>query len=172
VYDALLVVGRSGAIQYRSIVEKYLTASNNPMLARLALMILCRYWNLAPEYKMHVLSFIQGVTWDNEGDVRILAISIAGTMLASQQDDHLIRLLIDIFRNRSNTEDQLSREVAYCSLAEAYGRKPYELPTASRHFDLERDIDPEVIDFIESEEKRLKGRGSKDFATPPTGENG
>ena len=46
-YDLLLVLGRSEAKQYKELVEKYLKANHDPMLARLSLQVLCRYWGLA-----------------------------------------------------------------------------------------------------------------------------
>jgi hypothetical protein len=154
-YEALLVLGRSGAIRYRNIVERYLRTSRSPMLTRLALMILCRYWGLTVEYKTDLELFIRKVEWDDDDDVRVLAISIAGSLLADQKDDHLLWLIIDIFRNRSGSERQTPREVAYCALALASGKKLQELPKASRHFDLERDVDVDVIAFIVSSEQRL-----------------
>jgi hypothetical protein len=150
-YDALLIIGRVGATQYRGLVEKYLNARDNPMLARLALMILCRYWKLAPEYRDSLEAFIRKMEWDEDDDVRLLAISITGSLLANQHDSRLLELLIDIFRDSS--EAHLIREVAYCALAEACGKTPAELPKASCHFDLEHDVDPEVMAYIQAAER-------------------
>src|SRR4051812_19227296 len=83
-YEALLVIGRSGAVQYRDLVESYLDTREDPMLARLALMILCRYWHLSSEYQEQLEAFARGVEWDESDDIRLLAISILGTFLATQ----------------------------------------------------------------------------------------
>jgi hypothetical protein len=152
-YDALLIIGRAGAIQYRDIVAGYLNGRDNPMLARLALMILCRYWKLTGEYKDILETFVRKVEWDDEDDIRVLAISITGSLLAIHPDGELLKLIIRIFRDPS--EPQLIREVAYCALAEASGKTPAELPSAARHFDLERDVDPQVIAFIQAAEHRF-----------------
>jgi hypothetical protein len=158
-YGALLIVGRAGATQHRDMVEKYLTCSNRPMLARLSLLILCRYWGLSSEYKPPLEAFARGVEWDEEDDVRILAISIIGTLLATDPDDRFIRLLIDIFRGRTEPKSQMLRETAYCALGEASGKAPLDLPPASRHFDLEHDLDPDVTAYIEAAERRLNEPG-------------
>ena len=150
-YDALLIIGRAGAIQYRYLIVKYLNARDNPILTRLALMIICRYWKLTAEYKNVLEVFVRKVEWDDDDDIRVLAISITGSLLATQPDRHLLELLIGIFRDSS--EPQLIREVAYCALAEASGRTPAELPSAARHFDLERDVDPYVMAYIQAAER-------------------
>lgn len=157
-YEALLVIGRSGALEYRTVVEKYLRARHAPMLARLALMILCRYWGLSAEYTAELRAFIQKLEWDEEEDVRLLAIAIVGSLLAQHRDDNFLRLLIDIFHDRSGSDSQMIREEAYCALALAYGKSPRDLPQASRHFDLEHDVDSDVVAYIEAEERRLTGR--------------
>jgi hypothetical protein len=146
-YTALLVIGRAGATQYRPVVERYLHSPNDPMLARLAVQILCSYWGLAVEYRDALERFVRKVTWDDEEDVRLMAISCMGYYLAQHQDRHWLTLLLTIFRNAD--EDQIIREAAYCSLAIAIGKSPLELPPASRHFDLEHDIDPTVLTVVE-----------------------
>lgn len=150
-YDALLIIGRAGAIQYRDIVERYLHCEDNPALARLALMILCRYWNLTLEYRVVLQRFVEGVSWDKYNDVRLLAISIAGPHVSNHRDEALLEAMIAIFRDRA--EEQILREAAYCSLAESAGKTPLELPSAARHFDLERDVDPQVVAYIDAAER-------------------
>jgi hypothetical protein len=151
-YQALLVIGRAGAVQHRRLVERYLDASDQPMLARLALLILCAYWGLGWEYRATIEAFLRKVDWDEEDDVRLAAIDIAGWMLASHNEDWLLHLLIEIFQNPS--EEQILREAAYCSLARASGKRREDLPPASRHFDLERDVDPQVLAYIAEAKQR------------------
>lgn len=40
------------------------------MLARAALEVLCDDWDMASQYLTYVAAFIEGVEWDEEGDVR------------------------------------------------------------------------------------------------------
>lgn len=147
-YNALLIIGRAGARQHRQLVERYLESSKDPMLARLALQILCRYWGLTEEYLIQIENFILKVEWDEDDDVRLMAIDCAGSFLVNKKVSQLLLLLLKIFRD--SDERQIVREAAYCSLALAMGKQPNELPTPSRHFDLDRDIDHSVISRIEA----------------------
>lgn len=146
-YEALLVIGRAGAMQYRSVVDGYLQFHDDPMLARLALQVLCRYWGLAGEYLEEIICFVRKVDWDEDDDIRLMAIDCAGSLLVEQRSSRLLSLLLQIFRDHS--ERQIVREAAYCSLALATGKRLDELPTASRHFDLEHDVDASVIVLAE-----------------------
>lgn len=152
-YQALLVIGRADAVQYRELVEKYLNASYDPMLARLALMILCRYWKLTSEYRDTFEGFVCGVPWDVEEGVRLLAVSISGDFLVHHNDNKMLEHIIRIFRDPK--EEQTLREAAYCSLGIASGKTPLELLSAARHFDLERDVASDVMAFVVAAERRL-----------------
>lgn len=113
------------------------------MLARLALQILCGYWGKTAQYLEEVLSFMQGVAWDDEEDVRQIAILEAGEYLRSNLEGRFLQELLRIFEDEA--EEQSMREGAYFALARAMGREWVELPSAARHFDLATEIDPAVI---------------------------
>lgn len=142
-YGALLIIGRAGAKQHRSLVERYLQASYDPMLARLAVLILCRYWGLTADYLTVLEQFIRKVEWDEEDDVRLMAISCIGTFLARKKERSLLALLLQIFRDSNEPTD--IREEAYGALALATGKSP-----ATRRVNLNRDIDPSVIATVEA----------------------
>lgn len=144
-YEGLLVLGRAEAKQYRGLVEGYLDASDNPMLARLALQILCRYWDLTEQYLCQIMTFMEGVDWDEEDDVRLMAIGCAGSFLLNHSCKPLLAALLRIFHDTN--ERQLIREVAYRALAESTGVPILRLPPASRHFDLDA-VDQAVIDAV------------------------
>src|SRR5689334_13615513 len=76
-YTLLYLLGRAGDVSYRSIVEPYIEGPDD-MLARLAMWVLCWYWGLTAEYTEQVVRFIRGVHWDQFGQCRLAAISIAG----------------------------------------------------------------------------------------------
>jgi hypothetical protein len=145
-YEYLLAIGRAGAKQYRGLVESFLNASEDPMLARLALQILCRYWDLSDQYLPQIRRFVDKVDWDEEDDVRLIAISCAGSLLAQRPCKPLLASLLRIFRDPD--ESQTVREVAYCAMAESTGVPILKLPPASRHFDLD-EVDKTVIDTVE-----------------------
>jgi hypothetical protein len=147
-YEALLVIGRANAKQHRGLVDRYLQYREDPMLARLALQILCRYWGLAAEYQETLEQFARKVDWDTDDDVRLMAIDCAGPLLAENKAPGLLSLLLQVFHD--DTERQIVREAAYCSLALAAGKRLEELPASSRHFDLEHDVDRSVIGIAEA----------------------
>jgi len=68
------------------------------MLARLAVQVLCSYWGLASEYSGTLKEFIQRVDWDTEDDVRIMAISCCGSIVARKEHADLLGLLYRIVR--------------------------------------------------------------------------
>lgn len=147
-YEALLVIGRANAKEYRRLVERYLDCHEDPMLARLALQVLCRYWGLTADYQAALEQFVRKVDWDEDDDVRLMAIDCAGPFLAENKSPRILSLLLKIFRDES--ERQIVREAAYCSMALAAGKRLEDLPAASRHFDVKRDVDPLVLAATET----------------------
>lgn len=145
-YDLLLILGRSEAKQYRDIVEQYLYSPHDPMLARLALQILCRYWGLASEYKDKLEKFIKKVEWDGEEDVRLMAIGCVADAFKKKPCPKLLSYVYYIYKNVE--EDEITRGAAYETLALVSGLSPSELPQPHR-FDLNKDIDPSVMKYAE-----------------------
>ena len=145
-YDWLLILGRSGATQYRPLVEKFLESPVDPMLARLAVQVLCRYWGLGESYEDTLVRFAHRVSWDEDDDVRLMAIDCLGEVLLRKPNDKLLGYLFELFE--SNQERQIVREAAYCAMARAVGTPVSNLPSAARHFDLAKDTDQAVIDTV------------------------
>jgi hypothetical protein len=147
-YELLLILGRAGTIQYRKTVEQYLSSPDDPMLARLALQILCQYWGLTREYKDTIEQYIRRVDWDEEEDVRLMAISCSGAILMDESNAELLSLVYDIFR--SDKENEITRGAAYEALAIASGKSVYDIPQPI-HFDLNKDVDQSVIEKIKNQ---------------------
>jgi len=141
-YSLLLILGRRGDPRDAPSIEPFLESHDDPMLARLAIQILCVYYDMAPRYVAELERFCRHVAWDIDNDARLMAISCAWRA----NDKGLLRLLLDTFEDAS--EDRLVREAAYRSLGHAAGDKWDKLPSAAKHFDLERDINPEVISHV------------------------
>ncbi|KJK49699.1 hypothetical protein UK23_13225 [Lentzea aerocolonigenes] len=74
-YSLLYVIARTRATRHRRIVESFLDCSEDPMLARLAVQTLCTFWGEADRYRDVLDRFIAGVEWDEDGDVRDVALS-------------------------------------------------------------------------------------------------
>lgn len=151
-YTLLHILGHAGNPSHRGIVERFLGHRDDPMVARLALEILCSYWNLTDEYLPQLMTFLRGVDWDHAGEVRQMAISVAGEYLRSRHHPEMLNTLLEIFE--SADEDVTSREDAYFALARAVGRDWEQLPPATRALDLTKGVDPQVI----QEARRLLDR--------------
>ncbi len=144
-YTLIHILGRSGAIRYRGLVERFLDCRSDPMLVRLALQVLCSHWNLAAEYEDALVRFAEGVDWDGEEEVRLVALSAAGELLRHGQSERLKHLLARVFTDSSAS--QMARQAAYFALARASGKAWRDLPPASRVLDLETETDPEVVSW-------------------------
>jgi hypothetical protein len=131
-YTLLYILGCVGnPTEHRSLVERYL-AGPDDLLAQLAVYILCRWWDLAPQYVDELFAFVQGVDWDDLEQVRWVAVSVAGEYLQDHQEPDLLEILLDIYRNVDIKHS--TREYAYWALAEAVGA------------DYETSIDPIPLD--------------------------
>jgi hypothetical protein len=141
-YTLLYLLGRGGDSSYRSAVEPYLEGPDD-MLARLALWVLCWYWNLTAEYAKQVARFMHGVHWDESAQCRLAAIFIAGDYLAVASEPRLLKSLITLCENRG--EDQTLRAHAYSALATAMGHEPQSLPFHEDDFNLDAYVDPRLL---------------------------
>ncbi|HET7035762.1 MAG TPA: hypothetical protein VFI42_08800 [Thermomicrobiaceae bacterium] len=151
-YRAMYILGLAGAFSpefqeirqtYRPLLETFLDDGSDPMMARLALQIMCDDWGYAADCREFLLRFIHGVVWDAEDDVRQIAILLTGRYLRSHRDPELLAVLIRIFEDQRG--DDLVRQDAYLALADAVGRSWKELPSAAREFNVDTDTDPRVL---------------------------
>jgi len=148
-YTLLHILGVASATKYEMEVVRYLHCSTDPMVARMALQVLSNHWDKASRYRDEIEAFVRGVAWDEEDDVRLAAISIAGE-LSRTSDKKLVSLLASIFSDMQ--QRQIVRQAAYFALARALGLNWDELPPASRKLDLESATDPRVSDWISNQE--------------------
>lgn len=58
-YDALFVIGKAGITRHEDLVESYLDSPDDPMLARLAIQILCNWWGVSA----HATHLASGSSW-------------------------------------------------------------------------------------------------------------
>jgi hypothetical protein len=129
-YTLLHLLGLNPDMGYRPLVERYLVSPTDPMLARLALSILCDWWSLKDEYVDTVVEFVDGQPWDEDGDARQVAIRWAGEIIREDWDAHrsladrLLRIATD------DAENPVLRDDATRALAIAEGIT--ELPPAAK----------------------------------------
>ncbi len=155
-YFLIYTLGKAKATQYRALVERFLESPEDPMLARIALQTLTDFWGMADAYQDQLLRFIQGVSWDDEEDVRPIAISNAGWFLHDHSSARLLRALLQLFDNRSVRPHV--RGIAYDALGHAVGPLA-RWPSRMRGFDLDRDVDPVVLRQARARLERETGHG-------------
>lgn len=151
-YELLLVLGRSEAKEYKAVVERYLRATHDPMLVKLSLQVLCRYWGLTSEYQDQLEKFIAWEDWDEEEDVRLMAISCVAELYKEKGNPKLLKYVYDVFNDES--EDEITREAAYETLALVSGVSVNDLPQPV-HFDFASDVDADVLAKVE---KLIEGK--------------
>jgi hypothetical protein len=144
-YTLIHILGVSGATEHEAIVARFLDVSSDPMLPRIALQVLCSHWGMVHRYQDEIEKFARGVHWDIDRDVQLVALSAMGELLRERTDKSLLSLLVEIFT--SPRERHLVRQAAYFALARAYGQEWAQLPPASRKIDLEKEVDPQVLEW-------------------------
>ena len=131
-YTYLHALGHARAVEQEAFVRPFLQRSDDPMLSRMALQVLCTYWNLSDKYREEVARFVEGVTWDlaQGGYVQLAAVGIAGDLVKAAGDAHLATMLARTVLNDNNPT--VLRDAAYAALLLAEGRPYDDLPSASR----------------------------------------
>jgi hypothetical protein len=123
-YELLSMVARFRASELEDEVQRFLAAPEDPGVAAKALQVLTIDLNKAPAYRDFVLAFGSGVDWDDEDDVRLIALSVAGEMYRRNPDPDLLAVLITA---ATAAERPLIRDVALEALARALGAQWSEL---------------------------------------------
>jgi hypothetical protein len=118
-YRLLYVIGRSVALSHEKLVASFLEYRKEPFVARLALQILCSFWDLTDRYVDQVERFLKGVEWDDEGDVRQIAITSAGEFLRDRRHCELLKTLLVL--GSPENENALERRIAVEAIARALG---------------------------------------------------
>lgn len=118
-YDLLYVIGRSGVTSHEPLVASFLDYQDDPMVARVALQTLTSFWNLTSRYTAELERFLDGVEWDDFGDVRGIAISATGAYLAGTEDCGLLARLLRLAG--PDNPGKVERKIAVEALAEALG---------------------------------------------------
>jgi len=151
-YTLIHTLGRSGAIQYQKLVERFLYYPSNPTITSIALRTLCVYWSFAESYKDLLKEFIQGVEWEPRDFLRINAISCAGQLLMTHLDRRLLEMLLEIWDRDPNQENPIVQEAAYEALFYAAGKTSRDLTKMEE----EGRLDLSVIDKARQMVEKLK----------------
>jgi len=150
-YTLIHILGLAGAKQHEKLVARYLDEHEDPMLVRIALLTLARYWGLRTYYN-RTLELATGSAWDAGGEARDIAISVLGDYLRDEADAAGVDLLLQILRDEA--EDPLTRTAAYFALARASGLDSRDLPSAARPLDFSSDVRDDVLHWAELHRSR------------------
>ncbi len=125
-HEQLVALGRDSTRRYRDLVEHFAQRECDPILAALALQILCTVWGDTSRYLCVVERYVAGVPWDADDEVRSTALTIAGEYLRDEQEPALLGRLVAIVDDER--EHELVRTDAYVALARAMGQAWDDLP--------------------------------------------
>jgi hypothetical protein len=142
-YTLLHILGKAGATNYRGLVESFLQHREDPMVARLALQILGGFWGETDRYAPAMIEFAQGIDWDVENFVCLMALSLLGEHALRCKDARIIAILLRVFDNEAL--DPVVREEAYFALGRSIGKEWRDLPPKSRLLDWDSDIDESIL---------------------------
>lgn len=129
-YMALQTLREAKAYQYRNLIETFLYYQKEPEIADLALSTLTLNWNLASEYLKVIESFLLGVDWDQDEDLRFTAIAAAENYLEHHFDQNLFTALVSLLE-REETSDFI-RECTAEALAKVTGGEADDIPQLIR----------------------------------------
>lgn len=142
-YTLIHILGRSGFKQHKKLIEFFLYYPDEPMISSIALTTLCDYWNLTDDYKDYLFKFLKGVQWDEEDQIKITSIGIAGEFARKTQDKQCLKHLLAIFKNDHNI---ILRSCAYSAILRAMGFEWNFIPPPSQMANhLEQYIDEAIL---------------------------
>jgi len=156
IYSLLLVLGRSHAYQYTTLLESFLNVEDT-LTVSLVLDTLCLQWDKLEECVEKLISFALGQSWDEDEDIREEAIKLLGEYLFNLKTNHpkkkatgrsatVLELLISTFDNPENS--YFIRKHAYFALCRAAGKTWQEIPSAYATLDFSKDIDTTMIQSL------------------------
>jgi hypothetical protein len=156
-YALLYVLGRSLDTSATDLVERFLVCPEEPALSRMALQVLCVFWDRTDRYLDYVLEYAAGVPWDLEDAamVRAMALSIAGRYLRDHRHPELLRQLLAVARDPRDelgAWEKVTWDAVIDALGHALGYAEGDLPRASRGFDPD---DPLAREILTRAEQRL-----------------
>lgn len=131
-----------------SVVAPFLERADDPMLARLALQVLVHRFGLGLRFGDRVIEFADGVEWDDEDDVRLVALTCAGEL--AREGTRAPEMLRVLLRSIDADEDPMVRDSAYSGILRGLGRTWDETPGAGRVASGRVEIDPAVVAQVEA----------------------
>lgn len=140
----LAILGETRKFEYKKILEKFLVYPEEPMISRSVAIILFQDWGIADQYSPYIKEMMKGASWDQDEQVRLIALRVGGQLFRDTKDKEFLKILIDVFENK--VVDMITRGCAYAEIAECTGVLPQDLPgvgALSHH--LEKWVDENVL---------------------------
>lgn len=137
--------------EVRPFIESLLGARSDPWLVREALGALCSYLPGEGRYRDRLRDWVHPLDWDEENDVRTVAISALGDLIRTSG---VADGVDDLLQLAEDPEDDMS-DWALRALARATGRAHSELP-GTRGGMRSR---PELVERVMADARRLRGSG-------------
>lgn len=131
-------LGRSMKTSARACIETFLSHSSAPLRAA-SMKVLALHWRLR-EYTGRVLWSLAS---DNDPDCRRAAALCLGSLYEGTRDHEIGHELVEAL-TRANEEEDV-RWASYYALLDLDGRLPSPRPLPIHEFDLDRDVDPEML---------------------------
>lgn len=128
-YAAILTLGRAQAAVYEKQIAPLLHSPEDPMLARAALYALCTCWDRTEHYVTEIVAFCRGVDWDNDGDVRVYALSLASEYLSRRWDQRMAESLLSA---SNDVDNPVERNTAIESICRIMGVEESRIPSPAR----------------------------------------
>ncbi len=119
---------RLGLEKARALIEPLLDNTDDAWLVREALTVLCSYLGDMGRHRERVRAWTRPVDWDEDGDVRVVAISCLGQLIAQEGTGDGLDDLLAIAENPGD----LLQDWAVRGLALALGEKMVDLPTVRK----------------------------------------
>ncbi|MEU4556716.1 hypothetical protein [Micromonospora violae] len=132
-YTLIHILGLAGSpADYEELVAEFLHNEEDPMLSRMALLSMSS-WRRLDKYLPELLEFCRGVEWDDDEDVRAIALTLAGNYLASRVNCDLLEILIDTAKHEVGSGS--ARRLALDALAVATGSSRSSIPRLTDDID-------------------------------------
>ena len=127
-------------------VVSALLADQDEDVVGLSLRVLCVYWGRGATYAKHLIRILRAEATSD--DLKLAALNASKALLRSELIPDLLAEVLRVFE--SEAELHLLREAAYLALGEAAGRTWQQLPPSSRSFDLQREVDPAILEWAKA----------------------
>lgn len=155
-YNLIYALGRGAWREQAPVVEPFLDAEDDPMLARIALQVLCTMWDMPERYLDRAIEFSRGVAWDARFNVQSLAVDILGRYAAARHDPRALRALIERLDTADADGDDITRDAVISAMA-----RPLEHPWAGAYVGDVPD-DPEERAKIKAAAEKLVDQWSRE----------